>query len=62
MKRVVNAVYGDLKPGDLFMRPGKDFVYEKLFGGWYWRTTSMVLAYPNPKFRLATNTPVTKLT
>ena len=60
-----NAVYSDLKPGDLFYFPtkrgGAKLIYEKGFGGWYTRVASTHLAYPRPKFRTGSGTTVVKL-
>ena len=60
-----NAVYRDLKPGDLFRFPtkrGSQVTYEKGVGGWYSLVAGPNLAYPKPKFRTGGGTAVLKLT
>ena len=60
-----NAVYGDLKPGDLFVFPHQQVAkwqslpYEKLKGGWYRLYSTWVSE--NPRYRTGSKTAVVKL-
>ena len=59
-----NAVYGDLKPGDLFSFPtkrGKGVVYRKLVGGWFTQATVHGTLMAAARFRTGSGTAVVKL-